>query len=327
MPHNSLEPELRSTPNASAVLIGHDLLDGLSSRPLTIPSKYFYDDRGSALFEAICDLPEYYLTRTELALLDDVSCSIAEITCAQELVELGAGTARKTHHLIDALLKQEGHLHYAALDISEYAIAKATENLSERFPDLRISGIQCDYTETLADLDPDPGCVAIFLGSTIGNFSHDVGVAFLKRVSERLGAGDWFLLGVDLVKPIAVQEAAYNDSAGVTADFNLNILNAVNQEAGGNFDTADFQHLAFFNQDLSQIELYLVANRDLEVRLDALDLDLEIKAGERIRTEISRKFTRESAGTLLSEGGFALEHWFESENGYFGLALASAGGE
>ena len=320
------QPEDQSFPTLTAVSNGKDIEQGLMSRPLTLPSKYFYDDRGSALFDAICDLPEYYLTRTELALLDDVSVRIAEITGAQEVIELGAGTARKTHHLIDALLAQEGHLHYAALDISEYALAKATETLSARFPNLRITGIQCDYTDNLADLDPDPGCVAVFLGSTIGNFSHDTGVTLLKRVSERLGKGDWFLLGVDLVKPVDVQEAAYNDAAGITADFNKNILNVVNNETSGNFNPADFEHLAFFNRDLNQIELYLVAKRDLEVRLETLDMDLDIKVGERIRTEISRKFTRESAGKLLSEGGFSLEHWFESEDGYFGLALAAAAG-
>ena len=321
------QPEDQSFPTLTAVSNGNDIEQGLMSRPLTLPSKYFYDDRGSALFDAICDLPEYYLTRTELALLDDVSVRIAEITGAQEVIELWAGTARKTHHLIDALLAQKGQLHYAALDISEYALAKATETLSARFPNLRITGIQCDYTENLADLDPKPGCVAVFLGSTIGNFSHDTGVTLLKRVSERLGMGDWFLLGVDLVKPVDVQEAAYNDAAGITADFNKNILNVVNNETAGNFDPADFEHLAFFNRDLNQIELYLVAKRDLEVRLETLGVDLDMEAGERIRTEISRKFTKESAGRLLADGGFELQHWFESEDGYFGLALAAAAGE
>jgi len=323
------EPENKPSeaePPLSTAMNGHDLLLGLATRPLTLPSKYFYDDRGSALFEAICELPEYYLTRTELALLDDVSGIIAEITGSQELVELGAGTARKTHSLIEALLEQQGNLQYVALDISEYALSKATESLSAQFPNLRISGIQCDYTQTMEALDPDPGCVAVFLGSTIGNFSHERGVAFLKRISERLAQGDWLLLGVDLVKPIEVQEAAYNDSAGVTAAFNKNILNVVNQEAAGDFDPGDFQHLAFFNKDQSQIEMHLVAKRDLQVRLETLDLELEVEAGERIRTEISRKFTRESAGALLTEAGFELQHWFESENGYFGLALASVNG-
>lgn len=305
----------------------HDILPGLLTRPLTLPSKYFYDDRGSALFEAICELPEYYVTRTERALLDEVAAKIAEITCARQLVELGAGTARKTRHLIEALLEQEGCLHYAALDISEYALAKAEESLAAIFPDLNVTGIQCDYTRSLEDLDPDPGCLAVFLGSTIGNFSHEKGVALLRRVCRRLATGDWLLLGVDLVKPVEVQEAAYNDEAGVTAEFNKNILNAVNREAGGNFDPADFRHRAFFNAEKSQIEMHLVARRDLQVRLETLGLELEIGAGESILTELSRKFTRDSAEALLSEGGFDLRHWFESTGGYFGLALASVAGK
>jgi len=306
---------------------GHDILPGLLTRPLTLPSKYFYDDRGSALFEAICDLPEYYLTRTERALLDEVSATIAEITRAQELVELGAGTARKTRYLIAALLEQEGRLHYAALDISEYALAKAAESLSEAFPDLYVTGIQCDYTQTLEAFDPDPGCLAAFLGSTIGNFSHDMGVAFLERIWRRLAQGDWLLLGMDLVKPLQVQEAAYNDAAGITAEFNKNILNVVNREAEGNFNPEEFRHRAFFNVEKSQIEMHLVAIHDVNVRLEALDFDLTVAAGESIRTEVSRKFTRESATALLSDSGFDLEHWFEAANGYFGLALASVKGK
>jgi len=317
-----------SEPVPAVRAVAHtDLSEGLSERPLSIPSKYFYDDRGSALFDAICDLPEYYLTRTELKLLGDVSGKIADITNAREVIELGAGTARKTHHLIDALLEHRVQLNYTALDISEYALAKAAETLSARFPDLPFTGIQCDYTEDLGDLDPISGCIAVFLGSTIGNFPHDVGVALLNRVSERLLEGDWFLMGVDLVKPLDVQEAAYNDKAGITAEFNKNILNVVNNETAGDFDPDDFEHLAFFNGDLSQIELYLVAARDIEVRLESLDLELDIEVGERILTEISRKFTRESTETLLSDGGFELQHWFESDDGYFGLALASATGE
>lgn len=303
-----------------------ELRSGLSRRPLSIPSKYFYDDRGSALFDAICDLPEYYVTRTEKALLDLRSQEIASITAANELVELGAGTARKTRHLIESLLGLGKGLHYAPLDISRYALEEAEASLSREFPELYITGIECDYTETLEPLDPYPGCLAVFLGSTIGNFHHDSGVALLARVRERLVAGDWLLLGVDLVKPISVLEAAYNDDSGVTAEFNKNILTVVNRHAGGDFDPARFDHLAFFNEEESQIEMHLVADSDHRVRLEAFDLELPVVAGERIHTEISRKFTRDSTHRLLAEAGFCLDHWFISEDGYFGLALASARG-
>lgn len=299
-----------------------ELWEGLSERPLAIPSKYFYDDRGSALFDRICDLPEYYLTRTEQALLDLRSEEIAALTRATEVVELGAGTARKTRHLIESLLARAPGLHYAPLDISRYALDAAAASLLAEFPDLRITGIECDYTASLEALRPGPGCLALFLGSTIGNFTRPSGVSLLRRLRERLAEGDWFLLGVDLVKPVDVLESAYNDEAGVTARFNKNILNVVNREAGGDFDPASFRHRAWYNGEESQIEMHLVARHETRVRLDHLDLELEIEAGETILTEISRKFTRETARALLAEAGFVLRRWFESEDGYFGLALA-----
>lgn len=160
----------------------HDLLKGLSRRPLSLPSKYFYDDRGSALFDAICDLPEYYLTRSEQGLLDQRSEEIAALTRANELVELGAGTARKTRHLIESLLARGEGLYYAPLDISPYALDQAAASLSGEFPDLYITGVECDYTRSLDALHPDRGCLAVFLGSTIGNFGHHEGVAFLRRL-------------------------------------------------------------------------------------------------------------------------------------------------
>jgi L-histidine N-alpha-methyltransferase len=303
-----------------------DLYQGLSRRPLSIPSKYFYDQQGSHLFDSICDLPEYYLTRSERALLDLRSGEIAAITQANELVELGSGTARKTRHLIEALLERGEGLHYSPLDISPYALGLASTSLAREFPELVITGIQCDFTETLEALEPDPGCLAVFLGSTIGNFNHGAGVGFLKRLRERLAEGDWLLLGVDLVKSVEVLEAAYNDSAGITAEFNKNILKVVNREAEGNFDPNDFEHLAFFNRDADQVEMHLVARQDVQVRLGSLDMDLNIAAGERIHTEISRKFTRESTGDLLSGAGFELCHWYLSPDGYFGLALAAIRG-
>ena len=309
----------------------HSALDGakrelgerLSRRPPSIPSKYFYDDRGSALFDAICDLPEYYLTRTERALLDERSPEIADITRARELVELGAGTARKTGHLIESLMDLGHGLHYTPLDISPYALEQAESSLGRAYPDLRITGIQCDYTRSLEELEPDPGCLTVFLGSTIGNFTVEAGAALLRRLRDRLSPGDWFLLGVDLVKENRILEAAYNDSRGITAEFNKNILNVVNRRAEGNFDLSAFDHLAFFDEEKSQIEMHLVARVASRVRLEALDLDLAFAVGERIQTEVSRKFTRESAHELLEAAGFEPRYWFTSDDAYFGLALAA----
>ncbi len=303
------------------------LVEGLATRPLTIPSKFFYDDRGSDLFDAICDLPEYYPTRTEQALLSQVSNNIATRTGARQLVELGAGMARKTRHLIRAHLELNQELHYLPLDISPHSLDQAEALLSQEFPGLNITGIQCDYTEDLDGLETGPGCLAIFLGSSIGNFTHAEGVALLQRLRARIAVGSWLLLGVDLVKPVKILEAAYNDSAGVTADFNKNILEVVNREVGGDFEPNDFRHLAIFNEKASQVEMYLVARHAVGVRLEALDLDLAIASGERIRTEISRKFTRESTADLLTGAGFQLTDWLRSEDGYVALALSRVGGD
>lgn len=315
------------TVEASPALSRHaDLLAGLRRAPRSIPSKYFYDDRGSALFDAICDLPEYYLTDAEQDLLDRVAPRIAELTRAGELIELGSGTARKTRTLIAALLEQRPELHYAPLDISPYALEQAAAAVAAEFPSVRVSGVVCDYTRSLEELDPDPGCLAAFLGSTIGNFTHRQGVALLSRLRRRLAPGDWLLLGVDLVKPVAVLEAAYNDRAGITAEFNRNILAVVNEETGGNFDPLAFDHLAFFDREASQIEMHLVSRRAQSVRLADYDLEVDLAAGERIRTEISRKFTRDSAEALLIEAGFAPRRWYTSSERYFALALAAIEG-
>jgi len=313
--------ELKLAPDRT---ISSDLLRGLSNRPLSIPSKYFYDDRGSALFDAICDLPEYYPTRTERALLHDVADEIARCMETDHLVELGAGTARKTGALIEAYRAGGGGLRYTPVDISQYALDQAEESISDAFPGVEIRGVRCDYTETLAELNPGSGCLVVFLGSTIGNFSHPRGVALLSRLRRQLDSGSGLLMGVDLVKPVPVLEAAYNDSEGITAAFNRNILKVVNREAEADFYPEDFRHLAFFNEEASRIEMHLEAVRDLRVTCSAANLVLDIGAGERILTEISRKFTRESAARLLAEAGFRLRRWFVSQNGYFALALAGA---
>jgi dimethylhistidine N-methyltransferase len=303
-----------------------DLYDGLSAKPLSIPSKYFYDDLGSTLFDEICDLPEYYLTRTELALLERTSAEIARITQPTEVLELGSGTARKTQTLLDAVVKQCGEPSYVPVDISGFALETVAETLEADFPELQVEGVLCDYTESLAPVRPGPECLALFLGSTIGNFEHAEGVGLLSSLRSRFDCPGWFLLGVDLVKPVEILEAAYNDTRGVTERFNKNILNAVNREVGGDFDPGDFDHLAFFNDEQSQIELHLVAKRPVEARLDDLDLEVSLDHGEAILTEISRKFTRDTAEGMLVESGFSPERWFPSTGDTFALALARAAG-
>ena len=303
-----------------------DLYDGLSAKPLSIPSKYFYDDLGSALFDEICDLPEYYLTRTELALLERTSAEIARITQPAEVLELGSGTARKTRTLLDAVVKECGEPSYVPVDISGFALETVAETLEANFPALEVEGVLCDYTESLAPVRPGPECLSLFLGSTIGNFVHAGGVGLLSSLRSRFDCPGWFLLGVDLVKPVEILEAAYNDTRGVTEQFNKNILNAVNRAVGGDFDPGDFDHLAFFNDEQSQIELHLVAKRPVDARLDDLDLEVSLDRGEAILTEISRKFTRDTAEGMLVESGFSPERWFPSTDDAFALALARAAG-
>jgi L-histidine N-alpha-methyltransferase len=303
-----------------------DLCSGLSAKPLSIPSKYFYDDRGSAIFDEICDLPEYYLTRTELALLERTSAEIARITRPAEVLELGSGTARKTRTLLDAVVDERGELVYVPVDISSFALEAAAETLESELPAVRVEGVQCDYTENLDAVRPGRDCLTLFLGSTIGNFDHRQGVDLLTGLRSRFDHPGWFLLGIDLVKPVEVLEAAYNDARGLTEDFNKNILHVVNREAGGDFDPADFDHHAFFNHEHSQIEMHLVAKRPVEALLADLDLGVSLDRGEAIRTEISRKFTRDSAQELLAEAGFEPEHWFPSDDHSFALALARADG-
>ncbi len=301
-----------------------DIYLSLTGTPPSLPSKYFYDDRGSRLFDAITRLPEYYPTRTEESVLAKVSGHIAELVPTTRLTELGAGTARKTRLLIQALMARNGALHFTPLDISEYALREAEGSMGRDFPGLRVEGIRCDYTRSLEDLAPDPGSLTLFLGSTIGNFTHQQGAKLLRRLRNRLHPGDHLFLGVDLVKPVEIIEAAYNDTQGITAEFNRNILRVVNREAGGDFRPDDFRHLAFFNTADSQIEMHLLARRHVTVRLERFGLELALREGDGIRTEISRKFTRASCGDLLEAGGFRMERWFTSEEEYFGLALAQA---
>lgn len=301
-----------------------DIFLSLTGDPPSIPSKYFYDDRGSELFDAITELPEYYPTRSEQGLLDRVSDEIAGAVQATELAELGAGSARKTRRLIQAMTRGNGRLRYIPMDISQFALREAEESVGREFPGVEVKGIRCDYTRSLEALNPLPGSLTAFLGSTIGNFPRPRAVRLLRRLRSRLHPGDHFLLGVDLVKPVEILEAAYNDAQGVTAAFNKNILKVVNREAQGNFRPDDFQHLAFFNEMESQIEMHLVARKPVRVRLERFDLDMALEPGDGIRTEISRKFTEASCAGLLKDGGFHLERWFASEDNYFGLALARA---
>lgn len=314
-----------SAPVAVRETLAREIREGLTASPKSLPCKLFYDDRGSKLFDEICDLPEYYPTRTEQALLDRHAGDIAAKVAPKHLVELGPGMARKTRTLLEACAGDGRELRYLALDISEDTMREAATRLLADYPGLRIDAIVTDYDRgipKLPALQADERRLACFLGGTIGNYGTEKAIALLRRLNARLGPDDWFLLGTDLVKDRGVLEAAYNDAAGVTAEFNRNALRHLNRLFGADFRPELFDHAAIWNDAEAQIEMYLTARRAQRVRIPALELEVHVADGEAICTEISRKFTRPVVTALLAASGFALEDWLTPPDEAFALALA-----
>ncbi len=301
-----------------------DILFGLLKQPKSIPSKYFYDARGSMLFERICDTPEYYLTRMELAILGRYAGHIMSFFSREggDLVELGSGSTRKIGILLDSVSSSTlERIRYIPVDISESALDEAVQSLSRTYGDLDILGIAADFTRRL-DLLPRSRKLVAFLGSTIGNFSEEESVSFLSNIAGIMSPDDRLLIGLDMLKPVEIMEAAYNDSQGLTEAFNLNILTNVNRETRADFNPEDFEHLAFFNEEKEQIEMRLRAGRPIMVFIEDLKLFVPIDKGETIRTEISRKFSRGSASALLRSAGFSITRWFTDLRGWFSLIEA-----
>lgn len=299
-----------------------DVRRGLAQRQKMLPPKYFYDDRGSKLFDAICDLPEYYLTRTEHALLTAVADEVVRLSVPQDLVEFGSGALRKTRLLLDALQRTGRGTRYVPMDVSESMLRRGTQALLGDYPEIEIHAVVGDYERHLDRLPTGRRRLVAFLGSTIGNFTPAEAHGFLRRVAEHMNAGEHFLLGVDVVKRYDVLHAAYNDAAGLTAEFNRNILRVINRGLDATFDPSAFGHVAFFNAAASQIEMHLRAYEAHAVHIHGLALTVSLAAGETILTEISRKFTRIETEAMLRDAGFEPVRWFEPANKYFGLALA-----
>ena len=311
--------------NGDASSLLEDARAGLANVPKSIPPKYFYDERGSKLFAAICDLPEYYLTRTEQALLDERAAEVIALTRPTHLVEIGSGDARKTRTLLDAIAGAGLRTAYLPLDVSEPTLRQSSLALLGEYPWLRIHGLVGDYERDLGLIPPGDRRLVAFLGSTIGNLDPRQTARFLKRLAARLGPQDHFLLGTDLVKSRDVLEAAYDDPAGVTAEFNLNLLEVLNRELGADFDPAGFEHVAFYNARAARIEMHLRARRAQRVRVAALGRTFRFAEDERMRTEISRKFTRASVERMLGAAGFRLLRWITPANGWFALSLSRRG--
>jgi L-histidine Nalpha-methyltransferase len=300
-----------------------DVAWGLSRPQKELPPKYFYDRRGSELFDEITRLPEYYLTRTERALLDCWSGTLMASLRPAALVELGAGSADKTRLLLDAMVYAGGGEVYVPIDVSGEFLDDAAVRLRDEYPTLGIEPLVGDIAEPL-DLGPElPGpAVIAFLGSTIGNFDPDGARHLLRNVAAAMRRGDSFLLGADLRKHPAVIEAAYNDAQGVTAEFNLNVLRVVNRDLGADFDLARFEHRAFYDRSLHRIEMHLVSTDDQVVRIPDVGL-VRFAGGESIRTEISCKYDRATLGSMLAAAGLGIDRWITDAEQTYAVLVAS----
>lgn len=305
--------------------LGEDARAGLLTPPRSLPPKYFYDDCGSRLFERICATPEYYPSRTEEALLAEHADAIMDMAAPDHFLELGSGSSRKTRHLLDAWAGDGAARTYWPFDVCEGFLTESGAALVAEYPWLNVHALVGDYHGGLSGVPLPAGGrrLIAFLGGTIGNFEPAEGEAMLAEIGDLLRPGDHLLLGVDRVKDPAVLEAAYDDAAGETAAFNRNLLNVLNRELDADFPVDAYRHRAVFEQRAGRVEMRLAAERGHTVRLAALDRDIEIAAGEEIRTEISRKFTRDSLAAMLAAAGLREAAHFEAPKGWYSLVLAT----
>ena len=305
-------------------MLANDVLDGLTRPFKELPPKHFYDTRGSELFDRICDLPEYYPTRTEKHILERNVEEIIAHTRAGELVELGSGAADKARIVLDAMERAGTLEHYVPLDVSETVVEEAARQLVDEYEGLKVHGVVGDFERHLERV-PDgrevPRIVAL-LGGTIGNFPPGTRRVLLRNIAALLGPDDRLLLGTDLVKEPAIIEAAYDDAEGVTAEFNRNVLHVINRELDADFAPDAFEHIAFFDRRHEWVEMRLRATRPCSVLIGDLDLRIEFAAGEEVRTEISAKFTRARLEADYRAAGLALERWYTDPDELFALSLA-----
>jgi L-histidine N-alpha-methyltransferase len=332
-PHRMLEPAPRRHSGSGVVIDGRagasdgletmvrEVRSGLAGWPPSIPSKYLYDDRGSRLFEEITCLPEYYQCRTEERLLEEVAAKLVDVARPTDLVELGSGAGRKIRLLLEAMGRRRLLRSCTLLDINESFLTASARRLASAYSGLRVRGVVGDFTRDLSLLGRADDRLVVFLAGTFGNLEPGSTSAFLKAVRAALGRNAWFLVGLDLVKEVAVLERAYNDAGGVTAAFNLNVLEVLNARLGADFDVDAFEHVAFYDRDREWIEMRVRARKRVRVRLPAADLTLELDEGGEIRTEISCKYTQESFARVLEGTGLALRRWFVDAGKRFALAL------
>ncbi|MBA2559700.1 MAG: L-histidine N(alpha)-methyltransferase [Propionibacteriales bacterium] len=326
MSQNATTPTIDVHLSAAAATqaLRSDALKGLTATPKWLPPKWFYDKRGSELFDLITMLPEYYPARAEREILETHGADIARRTDARALVELGSGLSVKTRLLLDALRRNGSLRHFVPLDVSVAALTASVDGIAADYPGLVVHGIVGDFTEHLAELPHGSPRLVAFLGGTIGNLLPVERASFLSSVRAALVPGEWLLLGTDLVKDPETLIRAYDDEAGVTAEFNRNVLHVINRELGGDFDVAAFTHRAVWDSAQEWIEMRLVAQREMLVSLPGIERSIVFESGEQLRTEVSAKFTRERVEWELASAGFSLDTWWTDTRGRFALSLARA---
>jgi L-histidine N-alpha-methyltransferase len=321
---STLTIDVHLTPEDLEAALRADVARGLTFVPKVLPPKWFYDGRGSALFEALTRLPEYYPTRREREILTREAAEIARLAAADTLVELGSGTSEKTRLLLDAWTAGGRLRRFAPFDVSETTLRQASEAVAAEYAGIDVHAVVGDFEHHLEQL-PAGGrrCVA-FLGGTIGNLLPVERARFLGDLRATLAPGDSLLLGVDLVKDRARLLAAYDDAAGVTAEFNRNVLSVINGHLHADFEPERFEHVALWDAEQEWIEMRLRATGAMDVRVNALDLDVAFAAGEELRTEVSAKFRRPGVERELAAAGFGLARWWTDAAGDFGLSLSFA---
>ena len=302
--------------------LADDVRDGLTRRLKQLPPKYFYDARGSELFDRITTLPEYYPSRAEREILNRRAPEIVAETEARELVELGSGTASKTRALLYAMAGAGSLRRYVPFDVDESVVERCAEELVELYPGLTVHGVVGDFERDLGHIPSGEQRLIAFLGGTIGNLFPAERAQFLRLLRQLMGPSDRLLIGTDLVKDRSVLEAAYNDSEGVTAEFNRNVLRVINDGLDADFDPESFDHVAFFDEANSWVEMRLRANGAQTVRIDGANLEVTFEDGEELRTEISAKFTRAAVERELRAAGLRLDGFYTDEGALFGLASA-----
>ena len=321
-----IDPEIdvHLTPDYAARALREDARDGLTADPKWLAPKWFYDARGSELFEEITRLPEYYPTRAEREILDARAGEIASLTGAHTLVELGSGSSEKTRLLLNGLRDHGTLTTFVPLDVSASALREAAAAITTDYPGLVVHGVVGDFTEHLDKLPGEAPRVVAFLGGTIGNLLPDEREDFYGSLRDVLEPGEWLLLGTDLVKDPATLVAAYDDSAGVTAEFNRNVLRVLNRQLGANFEVDAFSHVAVWDAENEWIEMHLRADRAMSVLIPEIGLEVEFAEGEELSTEVSAKFHRYGVEAELGKAGFTPGAWWTDSGERFALSLWQA---